>query len=58
MLLLAHKNAKMTWRIINNLLGSNKKKDAGPTQLQHDGKLIEDKEGIAEAFNNFFVTIG
>ena len=53
------KDIKMTWRTINDLIGKKKEaKDNFPKNILYKGKIIDSKSGIADAFNNFFATIG
>ena len=51
-------NAKKTWQCINRLLGKNKNKSTCIESVKLNGETVTDKEVIANAFNEFFATIG
>ena len=51
------KNAKDTWKIINNVLNKQKKKVSVP-KIKIDGNLIDNPKDIAESFNEYFVNVG
>ena len=48
---------KKTWCTINEKLQRNKKKKSGNI-FYHDGKILKDEIEIANAFNNYFTSIG
>ena len=48
---------KKTWRTINTLLSRNTSSST-PEALKINGNLITDKHAMANAFNDFFVTVG
>ena len=50
-------NTKKTWAGINNLIRSNKK-TSYISQIQHDNQTINDPKLMANAFNNFFASVG
>ncbi len=50
-------NLKQTWKILNDLLGRNRKQDL-PDCFDIDGKSTSDYKTIADGFNNFFTNIG
>lgn len=49
---------KTTWKHINNLLNKNAKPEAYPDSFLIHGNIIKDEKIIADAFNNFFVSLG
>ena len=51
-------NTKKLWQITNLMLNRNQKEDNPITAIMKDGKLLEKKEDIANAFNYFFASIG
>ena len=52
-------NLKMTWQTINETLNRRKKKREYPREFKlSNGKTIYDPKQIAEAFNNYFISIG
>ena len=51
-------NARKTWEYINSLLGKKKGKSANIDSVKLDDEIITDKGKIADAFNEFFSTIG
>lgn len=54
--ILCSQNAKETWKRIKEFLPSSKAK--GPASLNIDGSSIRDSTEMANAFNNFFASIG
>jgi len=46
------------WKIINNVLGRNKKDRLPDFFIKADGNKISDVKSIAENFNTFFANIG
>ena len=48
---------KGTWKVINNVLNKTKKKNPCD-KLRNENVLIEDKQHIANSFNDYFSTIG
>ena len=52
-------SSRQVWNTINGLINNrNKKKDAGISLLEHNNNKYTDKLDIANAFNNYFSTIG
>ena len=52
-------NLKMTWQTINETLNRRKKKSDYPQEFKlSNGDTISDPKQIAEAFNNYFISIG
>ena len=52
-------NLKMTWQTINETLNRRKKKREYPQEFKlSNGKTIYDPKQIADAFNNYFISIG
>ena len=53
----AHGKVKYTWNVINEVLNKPKSK----VQCEHievDGKMVENKQSIAEHFNEYFSSVG
>ena len=51
-------NPQKTWKVLQQLLGGNKKSLDLPSGMNIDEKRVEETERIAESFNNFFGNIG
>ena len=51
------KNARKTWKGINELLNKSKKASDADIFLNENGDIITDKEKISNCFNNFFTNI-
>ena len=49
-------NTKKTWEGIRKI--ANIKKSSKPSQLNVNGKIIDDDKKLATNFNNFFVNVG
>ena len=52
------KDSKKTWKVINSILHSNKRKNSFPNFFLINDVKISNKEAIAERFNTFFANIG
>ena len=50
-------NIKLTWRLINEVLGNNPNKSIS-TKFNINDKCITDQQEIANHFNSFFASIG
>ena len=50
-------NIKLTWRLINEILGNNPNKSIS-TKFNINDKCITDQQEIANHFNSFFASIG
>ena len=50
-------NPKKVWKTINKVLNKSLCSTT-PRSVMYDGQYIENQKGIAEAFNNHFITIG
>ena len=50
-------NIKLTWRLINEVLGNNRNKSIS-TKFNINDKCITDQQEIANHFNSFFASIG
>ena len=50
-------NPKEMWKTINKVLNKSQCSTT-PRVVMYDGQHIENQKGIAEAFNNYFITIG
>ena len=50
-------NIKLTWRLINEVLGNNPNKSMS-TKFNINDKCITDQQKIANHFNSFFASIG
>ena len=50
-------NPKEMWKTINKVLNKNQCSTT-PRSVMYQGQLVEKEEGIAEALNNHFGTIG
>ena len=46
------------WKVLNELVGSNKSERVLPSKLIVDGNEISDSQTIEETFNNYFANIG
>ena len=51
-------NMKKTWQGIKEIINLNNKGGPKISQLVYEGKLIKTNEGMANAFNDFFTSIG
>ena len=53
------KNLRMTWNAINETLNRHKSKRRFPAEFKlANGKIISDHKEIADAFNDYFISIG
>ena len=52
------KNSKETWKVIREIIGTNKQKDQLPEFFKCNGQVISDYMEIANGFNNFFSQVG
>ena len=46
---------KNTWKGITNILNLNNNKGTHVTQLNYDGKNLNNNKDMADAFNEFFI---
>jgi hypothetical protein len=51
-------NMKKTWDGIRSIINISKKTSLKVNKLQHQGNLIDNGDGMANAMNSFFVNIG
>ena len=49
-------NTKETWKILNNITNT-KNKNKTSISLFYNGKLIDNKQAVANAFNDYFINI-
>ena len=52
------KNSKKTWEGIRSIININKSKFKSISQLNVNGKVIDNPTEIVETFNDFFVNVG
>ena len=51
------RNLKQTWKVLNDLLGNNRRKHL-PDSFDINGKCTSDPQVIADGLNNYFINIG
>ena len=51
------KNTKETWKILNNITNTKNIKNTTSMTLFYNGKLIDNKQADANAFNDYFINI-
>ena len=52
-------NIRKTWSIIKTIINKNKGDQIKQTEFMlSDGSVTDDKEAVAEKFNDFFVNVG
>lgn len=52
------KNIKATWSVLNELIKNRYNRDFPPYIVKLDNSVLENKEGIVNEFNDFFVNVG
>ena len=50
------KNTKETWKILNNITNTKNKNNTSMS-LFYNGKLIDNKQAVANAFSDYFINI-
>ena len=58
-LLDVQKQSKDEWRIMNEIIGKKRSKKSKIKQvIDSTGKTVTSREGVANAFNSYFVNVG